>query len=148
MRSRCHRTGPEGWLGSKSWCGNGPLFFKKAVIIAFPCVSLPFFAVPLRSQPTLVAIRADFLQLQHLPAFAGLCEDITENIDSWTLMQDSNTPHLETLPGKWGEDGVLTSFQRLLILRCIRIDFLVPGTQLYVVEQMGQKFVEPPAFRY
>eukprot|EP01051_Picozoa_sp_SAG22_P018597 SAG22_NODE_3176_length_1874_cov_2.059155_1_plen_284_part_00 len=29
----------------------------KAVITAFPCVSLPFLAVPLRSQPTLVAIR-------------------------------------------------------------------------------------------
>ena len=89
---------------------------------------------------------SDFLQLAHLPAFKGICEDVSENIDSWTLMQDSNTPHQEKLPGKWGEEGVLTIFQRLLILRCIRIDFLVPGTQQYVVLEMGQKFVEPPAF--
>jgi dynein heavy chain len=61
-------------------------------------------------------------------------------------MYDSNTPHLETLPGKWGDGKTLHRFQRLLVLRCIRLDFVVPGTQEYVVAEMGRKFVEPPSF--
>jgi dynein heavy chain len=88
----------------------------------------------------------DFQQLSNLSAFAGLADDIAENSQSWTVMYESNEPHLEILPGKWGEDGTLTGFQKLLVLRCVRLDFVVPGTQKYVVAEMGQKFVEPPAF--
>lgn len=89
---------------------------------------------------------ADFQQLSNLPAFKGLAEDVAENIGSWTIMYDSNSPHEETLPGKWGDGVTLHRFQRLLVLKCIRLDFLVPATQAYVVAEMGQKFVEPPAF--
>eukprot|EP01051_Picozoa_sp_SAG22_P030308 SAG22_NODE_11686_length_473_cov_2.085561_1_plen_82_part_00 len=44
----------------------------KAVIAAFPCVSLPFFAVPLLSQRSLVAIRR-LARFRALGAVAGLC---------------------------------------------------------------------------
>ena len=89
---------------------------------------------------------ADFLQLDNLPAFKGLAADIADNVRSWTIMYESNAPHEETLPGKWGEEGVLSRFQRLLILRCVRVDFVVPAVQDYVRIEMGKKFVEPPAF--
>ena len=99
---------------------------------------------------------ADFLQLQNLEAFkandahAALADDIAENIVSWKIMYDSNEPHTETLPGWWGDqtDGKdnLSLFQKLLVLRCVRVDFVVPATQNYVVVEMGQKFVEPPGF--
>ncbi len=38
------------------------------------------------------------------------------------------------------------SFTRLLIMRCIRPDKLVPAVMLYVSKEMGQKFIEPPPF--
>jgi hypothetical protein len=38
------------------------------------------------------------------------------------------------------------SFTRLMIMRCIRPDKLVPAVMLYVSKEMGQKFIEPPPF--
>eukprot|EP01051_Picozoa_sp_SAG22_P012882 SAG22_NODE_1383_length_4542_cov_2.418636_2_plen_205_part_00 len=42
--------------------GEATVMFLKAVITAFPCVSLPFLAVPLLSQPT-VAIIAELVEI-------------------------------------------------------------------------------------
>lgn len=47
----------------------------------------------------------------------------------------------EKLPGDWQK--ALDSFQRLLILRCLRADCLVQGLQDFVSEQLGQRFIEP-----
>lgn len=47
----------------------------------------------------------------------------------------------ELLPGDWQK--VLDSFQRLLILRCLRADCMVQGLQDFVSEQLGQRFIEP-----
>lgn len=37
-------------------------------------------------------------------------------------------------------------FQRLLVVRCLRFDKLVPGIQSFVSTCMGKKFIEPPPF--
>uniref|UniRef100_A0A8C3AHZ6 Dynein heavy chain ATP-binding dynein motor region domain-containing protein n=1 Tax=Cyclopterus lumpus TaxID=8103 RepID=A0A8C3AHZ6_CYCLU len=47
----------------------------------------------------------------------------------------------EPLPGEW--DTKLDSFQKLLVLRCLRADCLVQGLQDFVSAQLGQRFVEP-----
>ena len=44
------------------------------------------------------------------------------------------------LPGKWQED--LSQFQKLLIYRCLRPDKLTNAMQDFVVEHLGQQFVE------
>lgn len=49
--------------------------------------------------------------------------------------------HREPLPGEWQKK--LDSFQRLLILRCLRADCLVQGLQDFVSDQLGQRFIEP-----
>ncbi|KAI3369512.1 hypothetical protein L3Q82_007723 [Scortum barcoo] len=48
---------------------------------------------------------------------------------------------LEPLPGQW--DTELDSFQKLLVLRCLRADCLVQGLQDFVSAQLGQRFIEP-----
>lgn len=47
----------------------------------------------------------------------------------------------EPLPGKW--DTKLDSFQKLLVLRCLRADCLVQGLQDFVAAQLGEQFIEP-----
>lgn len=47
----------------------------------------------------------------------------------------------EPLPGEWGTQ--LDSFQKLLVLRCLRCDCLIQGLQDFVSAQLGQRFIEP-----
>jgi dynein heavy chain len=39
-----------------------------------------------------------------------------------------------------------TSFEKLLILRTLRPDKLIPGVSMYVVNELGEKFILPPPF--
>lgn len=47
----------------------------------------------------------------------------------------------EPLPGEW--DTKLDSFQKLLILRCLRADCLIQGLQDFLSAHLGQRFIEP-----
>lgn len=47
----------------------------------------------------------------------------------------------EPLPGEL--DSNLDSFQKLLVLRCLRADRLTHGLQDFVASQLGQSFIEP-----
>lgn len=47
----------------------------------------------------------------------------------------------QPVPGEWEEN--LSSFQKLLILRCLRADCLTQGLQDFVGAQLGQRFIEP-----
>lgn len=47
----------------------------------------------------------------------------------------------EPLPGAW--DVILDSFQKLLVLRCLRADCLIQGLQDFVAAELGQRFIEP-----
>lgn len=47
----------------------------------------------------------------------------------------------EPLPGEW--DTKLDSFQKLLVLRCLRADCLIQGLQDFVSAHLGQRFIEP-----
>ena len=58
-------------------------------------------------------------------------------------MRRDQEPHHEAFPGDFGE---LQSFQRMLVLRCLRPDKVVPAVQEFVKEKIGQKFIEPPPF--
>lgn len=40
----------------------------------------------------------------------------------------------------------LTTFQKLLFLRCLRPDKALAGIQAYVSHHLGQRFIEPPPF--
>jgi dynein heavy chain len=79
-----------------------------------------------------------------LPAFNGLLEDFPNQLSGFKEIYDTNDAHKAPLPGKWND--ALNTFQKLMILRCLRPDKVVLGVQNFVSEKMGEKFVIPPAF--
>ena len=76
--------------------------------------------------------------------FKGFRRSFVEDITKWRAVYDSPTPQDEKLPEPW--DAKLTTLQKLLVLRCLRPDKMVPALQQFVVENLGQRFIEPPTF--
>lgn len=45
------------------------------------------------------------------------------------------------MPGKWNDK--LDSFQKMIILKCLRPDKITNAMQEYVSDNIGQRFIEP-----
>ncbi|XP_040015424.1 dynein heavy chain 1, axonemal [Xiphias gladius] len=83
----------------------------------------------------------DILGLSALDNFRKVAESFTKNLHCFKRIFESSQPHREPLPEEW--DTELDSFQKLLILRCLRADCLVQSLQDFVSAQLGQRFIEP-----
>ncbi|XP_040889376.1 dynein heavy chain 1, axonemal [Toxotes jaculatrix] len=83
----------------------------------------------------------DILGLSSLDNFRTLAESFPKHLEGFKRIFDSNQPHREPLPEEW--DTQLDSFQKLLILRCLRADCLIQGLQDFVSAHLGQCFIEP-----
>ncbi|KAK1344424.1 hypothetical protein QTO34_013118 [Cnephaeus nilssonii] len=70
-------------------------------------------------------------------------EHLEENADKWKLIYDSASPHEEKFPGIW---KFLQGLERMVILRCLRPDKMIPATQEFIAEHMGNVYVEAPTF--
>lgn len=81
--------------------------------------------------------------LSTLGTFDDFKVTFTDDIDQWKQFYDSHNPHQMQLPGKWSK---ITEFQKLLVLRVLRPDMLIPGMMDFVSSNMGKQFVEPPQF--
>ena len=69
--------------------------------------------------------------------------DFQFSIDKYQEIFDSLQPHREALPTKW--NASLSNFQKLLVLRCLRLDKMNSAIQDFVGSQLGERFVEPQA---
>ncbi|CAI6353848.1 unnamed protein product [Macrosiphum euphorbiae] len=79
-------------------------------------------------------------QFQRLNQFY---KSIINSIDEWSIWYDSNSPHEAPIPEPFENiDGL----EKLVIIKCIRFDKVIPAVQQYIVSCMGQKYVEPPSF--
>ncbi|XP_069045720.1 dynein axonemal heavy chain 1 isoform X1 [Lepisosteus oculatus] len=83
----------------------------------------------------------DVLGLSALSSFSDFAESFTHNLEGFKRIFDSAEPHREALPAEW--DSRLDSFQKLLVLRCLRADCLTLGMQDFVSAHLGQRFIEP-----
>jgi len=69
---------------------------------------------------------------------------VREHKDAFKEMFDASAPEDFVLPG--GLQDTLTVFQRLLIIRAMRLDKVTEGVQQLVSSELGQPFIEPPPF--
>ncbi|NXU51136.1 DYH3 protein, partial [Turnix velox] len=86
---------------------------------------------------------AELVRASDLTNLQGLMEHVKENFSKWKLIYDSVKPHKEAFPDAW---SALTGLDRMVILRCLRPDKMIPAVQDFIVENMGRTFIEPPTF--
>ncbi|XP_041928965.1 dynein heavy chain 7, axonemal isoform X2 [Alosa sapidissima] len=86
----------------------------------------------------------EICRLDEMERFSGLRKNLATMKDGWKTVYDSKDPHRTTLPGDWQEK--LGNFQRMLIIRCLRPDKLIPMVQEFVAGSLGQQFIEAPPF--
>lgn len=67
------------------------------------------------------------------------------NISGWKKFYDLANPQDKPFPVPY-DNLHDESMERLVILRCVRPDKLVPAIRMYIISRMGQSFVEPPPF--
>ncbi|XP_042545793.1 dynein axonemal heavy chain 3 [Dipodomys spectabilis] len=86
---------------------------------------------------------AEIVRASSLPKMKGLMEHFEQNTQEWKLIYDSAWPHEETFPGSW---KFLEGLEKMVILRCLRPDKMVPAVREFIAEHMGRVYIEPPTF--
>ncbi|CAB3984933.1 dynein heavy chain 12, axonemal-like, partial [Paramuricea clavata] len=79
-----------------------------------------------------------------LDGFQDFRKSFMGNSHEWRKMYDSKEPHKATFPAPWAEK--LTDFQKMIVVRCLRPDKVVPLVTNFVEDKLGSKFVQPPPF--
>jgi len=85
-----------------------------------------------------------FKMSELLPSLKGIDKFFIENNKAFQEIYDSNEPHNMPLPGVWNEN--VNSFQKMIILKCIRPDKITFSVKNFIMEHLGKAFVEPPLF--
>ena len=79
-----------------------------------------------------------------LPAFKGFLELFENHVDEFKNIYESQVPHEMDIPGGWGDR--LSLFNKMMIIRCIRPDKVIPCVFNFVRDNLGDKFIDPPPF--
>ncbi|KAM9822995.1 dynein axonemal heavy chain 10-like [Syngnathus typhle] len=78
--------------------------------------------------------------------FASLPDDVCRNSTEWQTWYDLDAPEQAPMPMKYSER--LTDFQKLLLLRCFRVDRVYRAITDYVTISMGERYVQPPVISF
>ncbi|XP_014674920.1 PREDICTED: dynein heavy chain 10, axonemal-like [Priapulus caudatus] len=78
--------------------------------------------------------------------FGSLCDDIEHNENIWKEWYDLDAPEAAAFPLKYSES--LGDFERLMLLRCFRVDRVYRAVTDYVTHRMGEKYVTPPVISF
>uniref|UniRef100_A0A8D1JL20 AAA+ ATPase domain-containing protein n=1 Tax=Sus scrofa TaxID=9823 RepID=A0A8D1JL20_PIG len=79
-------------------------------------------------------------------SFGSLPDDVEKHVTVWQEWYDLDS--LEQFPFPLGYDDNITPFQKLLILRCFRVDRVYRAVTDYVTVTMGEKYVQPPMISF
>ncbi|XP_074537088.1 dynein axonemal heavy chain 12 [Halichoeres trimaculatus] len=79
-----------------------------------------------------------------LPGLQGIKEAFIKSPGDFKPIYDSKEPCNTPLPTPWCDR--LNELQKMIIVRCLRPDKIVPAVTKYVTVKLGKKFVQPPPF--
>jgi len=79
-------------------------------------------------------------------ALSGVLQRILVNADEWRAWYSCEKPEASALPDGYSDS--LSSFERLCLLRCARLDRVTSAVSNYICETMGVRFVTPPISDY
>ncbi|XP_033740540.1 dynein heavy chain 3, axonemal-like isoform X1 [Pecten maximus] len=85
----------------------------------------------------------ELVRASNLPNMKGLFQHVKENIGEWKKMYDSPTPQIHKYPSPF---DTLRGMFKMVVLRCLRPDKIIPAVQNFIVENLGQSYIEPPTF--
>ncbi|XP_011494831.1 PREDICTED: dynein beta chain, ciliary-like [Ceratosolen solmsi marchali] len=71
--------------------------------------------------------------------FTNLDKDIEGAAKRWKSFVDSEKPEKEKFPQEWKNK---TAFQRLCMMRCLRVDRMTYAVRCFVEEKLGPKYIE------
>ncbi|KAL6119092.1 dnah12 [Pungitius sinensis] len=79
-----------------------------------------------------------------LSGLKGIKEAFIKSPESFKSIYDSKEPCNTPLPAPWCER--LNDLQKMILVRCLRPDKIVPAVTKFVTGKLGKKFVQPPPF--
>lgn len=74
--------------------------------------------------------------MKDIPSLAGIYELFTKDPDALKFIFDSAHPHTEELPQGWAQK--LDSFEKMVVLKAIRMDKVLPAIEDWVTEKLGK----------
>ena len=80
------------------------------------------------------------------PQFEALVTDLKADLPAWRAWYDTDAPESHAMPQ--GYDEKLSPFERMLVLRCFRVDRIYVSITKFVIAEMGQRYVQPPVLDY
>jgi len=86
----------------------------------------------------------EIVRLGALDNFKSFSVDFVKKISEFEVLYNSTTPHKETLPEPY--ETSFSAFHKLLLMRSIRPDKLIPAIQDFIRQELAEKFIEPPPF--
>ncbi|EAS00969.2 dynein heavy chain (macronuclear) [Tetrahymena thermophila SB210] len=89
---------------------------------------------------------AEIVRLSALKHFDNFYKNFyaPEKLAHFKKIFDSSSPQTVPLPAEL--DSKFDEFHKLMILRTIRPDKIIPAVQNFISNKLGQKFIEPPPF--
>ncbi|KAF5272087.1 hypothetical protein FQA39_LY01170 [Lamprigera yunnana] len=86
----------------------------------------------------------EICRLNRISAFRGLKDSFEIDVFDWKNYFHLEQPQNSQLPVPWCDS--LSSFQKLLVIKTLRLDKLVVSISKHISEQIGKKFIESPPF--
>ncbi|CAH0564658.1 unnamed protein product [Brassicogethes aeneus] len=86
---------------------------------------------------------SEIVRASHLKGLENFQTSVKKNVKEWKAFYDVSNPQDIPCPAPMDE---LRGLLRLILVKCLRPDKVVPAVQMYIVEEMGQAYLEPPQF--